>query len=234
MRRHQLALGVLWDLDGVLADTATLHYMTWVNTLSRRGVEFTHDEFQKMFGMNNATTLRALLGEQSDPHVIQEISDEKETAFRQAIRGKVRALPGVRIWLNRLKYADARQAVASSAPAENISALLAELQLLRFFGAAVSGAELPAKPDPTLFFTAARSIGLDPGRCVVIEDSPSGIEAARLAGMKCIGVATTHPASSMRGAHLVVERLDRLPRGTFEALAAGDPIDTWLHARPDR
>jgi len=229
-----MALGVLWDLDGVLADTATLHYVTWVNTLSRRGVEFTHDEFQKTFGMNNTATLRALLGEQSDPHLIQEISDEKERAFRQAIRGNVRALPGVRKWLKRLKSADAKLAVASSAPAENISALLSELQLLHYFGAVVSGAELPAKPDPTLFIWAARSIGLDPGRCVVIEDSPSGVEAARLAGMKCIAVTTTHPASSMRGAHLVVERLDRLPGGTFEELAAEDPIDTWPQVGPDR
>jgi HAD superfamily hydrolase (TIGR01509 family) len=184
-------------------------------------VEFTRDDFQKVFGKNNIATLKTLLGEKTDPRMIEEISDQKEKAFRQSIRGHVRTPPGVRKWLKRLKSRGARMAVASSAPLENTSELLSELRLSDYFHPVVSGAELPSKPDPTLFLLAARSIDLAPRACVVVEDSPSGVEAAKLAGMKCIAVATTCSPSALGEAQLVVERLDRLPRRAFDELGEG-------------
>jgi beta-phosphoglucomutase family hydrolase len=212
--------GALWDLDGVLVDTGEFHFRAWSQTLSEYGVPFTRESFQATFGMNNAGVLSALLGETPAPDLLAEISDRKERLFRQAVRGRAQPLSGVRAWLERLKAARARQAIASSAPSANIEVLVDELGLRSYFAAIVSGFDLPGKPDPAVFLKAARLIGVPPERCVVFEDAVAGVEAAKRAGMKCVAVATTNPAHTLKGADVVVEQLDELSPDTFQRLLA--------------
>jgi beta-phosphoglucomutase family hydrolase len=210
--------GVLWDLDGVLVDTGEFHFQAWSQTLLEYGIPFTRELFQTIFGMNNAGTLSVLLGGVPTPERLAEISERKERLFRQAVRGCARPLPGVRVWLERLKVDRVRQAVASSAPPANIDALVDELGLRPYFQAIVAGSDLPGKPDPAVFLKAASLIGVRPEQCVVVEDAVAGVEAARRAGMKCIAVTTTNPAHALRSADVVVERLDALPSDTFRRL----------------
>lgn len=202
--------GVLWDLDGVLADTEDLHYESWVQTLADYAMPFSRAQFRATFGMNNAGTLRALWPSPPTPELITEIGRRKEDIFRQTLRGRAQALPGVRDWLERFQRWGYRQAVASSAPAANIDALVDELGIRPYFLALTAGDGLPSKPDPAVFLAAARSIDVAPDRCLVIEDSVAGVTAARRAGMRCIAVATTNPASALQGADLVVDRLSDL------------------------
>jgi beta-phosphoglucomutase len=214
--------GVLWDMDGVLVDTAELHFRTWLEALSTYDIPLTRESFRATFGMNNAGTLTALLGEAPSPELLAEIGERKERQFRQAIRGQVRPLPGVLPWLERLRSEGVRQAVASSAPPANIDVLLDELGLRPFFDVIGSGSDLPAKPDPSLFLQVARLIGVPPGRCVVVEDSVAGVQAARRAGMRCLAVTTTNPPHRLGEADVVVERLDELPEDAFRRLLALD------------
>ena len=214
--------GVLWDMDGVLVDTAELHFRTWLEALSTYDIPLTRESFRATFGMNNAGTLTALLGEAPSPELLAEIGERKERQFRQAIRGQVRPLPGVLPWLERLRSEGVRQAVASSAPPANIDVLLNELGLRPFFDVIGSGSDLPAKPDPSLFLQVARLIGVPPGRCVVVEDSVAGVQAARRAGMRCLAVTTTNPPHRLGEADVVVERLDTLPEDAFRRLLAPD------------
>lgn len=213
--------GVLWDLDGVLVDTGELHFRSWVAVLPEYGLHMTQQLFWDTFGMNNAGVLSALLGHIPEPELVAEIGGRKEERFRQALRGQVQPLPGARLWLERLTAAGARQAIASSAPLANIEALVDELDLRPYFAALVSGHDLPGKPDPTLFLQVASLIGLPPERCLVVEDAPVGVQAARRAGMRCIAVTTTSPAAALSGADLIVERLDVLPADAFERLLKG-------------
>jgi len=212
--------GILWDLDGVLVDTGEFHFQAWSQVLPEYGIPFTRESFQATFGMNNARILSALLGQTPAPERLAEISDRKEELFRQTIRDRARPLPGVRVWLERLKATGARQAIASSAPPANINALIDELGLRPYFAAIVSGFDLPGKPDPAVFLEAARLIGVPTERCVVVEDAIAGIGAAKRAGMKCIAVTTTSPAHALKGADVIVERLDALPPDTFKRLLA--------------
>jgi beta-phosphoglucomutase len=214
--------GVLWDMDGVLVDTAELHFRTWLEALSTYDIPLTRESFRATFGMNNAGTLTALLGEAPSPELLAEIGERKERQFRQAIRGQVRPLPGVLPWLERLRSEGVRQAVASSAPPANIDVLLDELGLRPFFDVIGSGSDLPAKPDPSLFLQVARLIGVPPGRCVVVEDSVAGVQAARRAGMRCLAVTTTNPPHRLGEADVVAERLDELPEDAFRRLLAPD------------
>ena len=211
-------LGVLWDMDGVLVDTGEFHFRSWEQILAEAGVPFDRGRFQAAFGKNNADTLAAFLGRTPDAELLRTTSERKEQLFRQLIAGHAEALPGVRLWLERLRSLGARQVVASSATQENIDFLVDELGLRPYFVALCAGHSLPSKPDPTLFLQAAGILGLPPGSCLVIEDSLAGVEAARRAGMKCIAVATTNPSEALAGADLVVEHLDQLEVEDFEKL----------------
>ena len=207
--------GVLWDMDGVLVDTGEFHFQAWSQTLLEHSIPFTRELFRATFGMNNDGILSVLLGQPLAPERLAEIRDRKERLFRQAVRGRAQPLPGVRMWLERLKAAGVRQAVASSAPPANIDALVDELGLRSYFEAIVSGFDLPGKPDPAVFLKSARLIDVPPDRCVVVEDAVAGVEAARRAGMTCTAVTTTNPAHALRKADVVVERLDALPPDAF-------------------
>lgn len=212
--------GVIWDMDGVLVDTGDLHYEAWCQALPEFGLTMEYDHFRDTFGMNNTGVLTSLLGRPPDPELVTQISDRKESAFRQLARGNVAVLPGVREWLESLQDAGYQQAIASSAPPANIDALVDALGLRSFFQALVSGVGLPGKPDPATFLQAAAAIDVPPERCVVVEDATAGVAGARRAGMKCIAVTTTNPASALAEADVVVERLDALASNTFDRLLA--------------
>jgi beta-phosphoglucomutase family hydrolase len=210
--------GVLWDLDGVLVDTGEFHYQAWSQILPAYGLQMTREFFQATFGMNNTGVLSALLGRRPEPELLTELSDRKERRFRQVLRGQVQPLPGVHLWLERLKTEGVPQAIASSAPQANIDVILDELNLRAYFAAVVTGVDLPGKPDPTLFLKAARLIDVSPERCIVVEDAVAGVEAAKRAGMKCIAVTNTNPPHALKAADLVVDRLDTLPPDSFNLI----------------
>jgi HAD superfamily hydrolase (TIGR01509 family) len=127
-------------------------------------------------------------------------------------------LPGAAAWVERLHRAGWRQAIASSAPAENVRVMLAALDLDRYFAAIVTAEDVSAgKPDPQVFLAAAAKLQVPPPACVVVEDAAAGVEAARRAGMKCVGVSQT----TALAADVFVRSLKELPADTFERLIDG-------------
>jgi HAD superfamily hydrolase (TIGR01509 family) len=134
------------------------------------------------------------------------------------IRGRVQVLPRVRSLLEALNGANYPQAIASSAPQANIDAIIAELKLDSYFQAVISAEAMPSKPDPAVFLTAAKKLGVLAEKCVVIEDAIAGVKAARRGGMKCVAVTTTNRAQDLAAADLVVNRLDRLKVADLLAL----------------
>jgi beta-phosphoglucomutase len=213
-----LPLGVLWDMDGVLLDTMPLHHQAFRSVLAEHAITFTPDEWRATVGMNNTAILQRLLGTVFTSELANHISDVKESRFREVIRGQAQALPGVIEWVQTLHTYGARQAVASSAPSANIELIIDELGLSPYFATLVSGLHLPAKPAPDIFLRAAEALGVPPPRCVVIEDALAGVAGAKSAGMKCVAVTTSFPASALREADIVVERLDQLSPQTLNSL----------------
>src|SRR5712692_10335047 len=173
--KTESAYGVLWDMDGVLVDSGEFHYVAWAETLAREGLPYTREQFNATFGMDNRGVLTTLLGREPEPAWLARVSDEKEAAFRAAIRGQAEPLPGVLLWLARLQAAGVRQAVASSAPPANIDLLIDSLGLRQFFDAVVSTWGMAGKPDPGVFLEAARRVDVPPERCVVVEDAIGGV-----------------------------------------------------------
>ena len=201
---------VLWDLDGVLVDTSALHFQAWRQALDPLGIDYSWETFNATFGMNNASILELLLGRPPTPEDMRSISDTKEIAFRRIVPGAVQPLPGVLDWLQRFRTAGIAQAIASSAPPENIDLLAAELGIRSYFTAVISGFDLPGKPAPDTFQKAAAALNVLPSDCLVIEDAVAGIEAARRAGIRVIAVATTRTPGDLQAADLVLPGLEAL------------------------
>jgi beta-phosphoglucomutase len=215
--------GVLWDMDGTLVDTAELHFHAWERLAREIGEPFTRADFAATFGKRNPEIIRQLFAAHSGEQEIDDLGDRKEVYYRAAARGGVDLLPGVRPLLEGLHAAGFRQAVASSAPRQNLELILTLTQTGRFFDAVVSMEDTQrGKPDPQVFLVAAAKLGVTPERCVVVEDAVAGVQAARAGGMKCIAVSFVghHPAESLRqaGADLVVRTLEEVSVETVRQL----------------
>ena len=200
---------VLWDMDGVIADTGPLHYRSWRAALSGRGYNLTEAEFRESFGRRNDVIIRGFLGDSVTDAEITAIAEDKETAYRRIAAAEVTAAPGVPELLAGLKAAGYRQALASSAPRANIDLLLGVLGLAEYFDALVDGSEVgEGKPDPAVFLLAAARLGVRKENSLVIEDAVYGVQAARRAGAAVIAVTTSHAEAELDAADLVTHSLN--------------------------
>ncbi|HWQ05185.1 MAG TPA: HAD-IA family hydrolase [Longilinea sp.] len=199
--------GILWDMDGVLIDTTEAHFESWRQVMAERNMELDHQYFLGALGMNNAGAIEYLFRRRTSPQEVAAIGREKEALFRKILKGRVHLLPGVQDWLDYFGANGFHQAVATSAPWENIDTLLDETSIRSHFQAIVSAYEMPGKPDPYVFLKAAKKIGINAVECLVIEDSVAGVEAANRAGMKCLAVETSNPAGKLNQANWVLNRL---------------------------
>ncbi len=199
---------VLFDMDGVLVDTARPHYESWVRVARQRGAQITWDDYHQTFGRPNAEVIPELFGRDFTPEEISEIDREKEALFREFIREQIEPMPGVVRLIQELEEMGFRLAVGSSAPPENIELMLSAIGVLGYFRGVVCAEDVArGKPHPEVFLKAAGIVGADPHNCLVIEDVPAGIEAAHRAGMQCVAVTTTRSAHELAAAELVLPDL---------------------------
>jgi beta-phosphoglucomutase len=213
--------GVLWDMDGTIVDTVELHFQAWYAVLSDENIPITRASLRASFGQNAVGVVSAHLGRTPEAGFLAQVIARKERLFQAMVQeNPVDLFPGAVEWLETLQARGVKQAVASSAPLGNISAIVDKLDLGRFFAALVPGADLPAKPAPDVFLAAARQLNLPPEDCIVIEDAIAGVAGARRAGMRCIAVTTTHKAEELPEPDVLVNRLCDLPPDIFERLRA--------------
>lgn len=199
---------VLWDLDGVLVDTAPFHFQAWQELFQSVDKGFAEADFRRTFGLRNDAILGDILGELT-PAEVERLAQRKEELYRDKVEGRVTAIPGAMDLLRRLQERGSKMAIVSSTPRENVRVVLRSLGLEGVFGAVVAEEDAPkGKPDPQGFLVAAEKLGVATGECVVIEDAPGGVEAAKRAGMRCIGVTTSRPREALAGADLVVDSLE--------------------------
>jgi len=208
---------VLWDMDGTLIDSEDLHWISWKNTLANEGIFITHRQFVSSFGQRNDSILSEWLGVGATPERMERIADAKEDLYRRRVRRNgISPLPGVADWLRRLHQEGWLQAIASAAPRANIDAVLEALSATHIFGAIVSAEDVHrGKPDPEVYLTAAARVGAPPEQCIVVEDAVAGVEGARRAGMRSIGVSRN---GANLPADIVVQSLDLLEPDAFEKL----------------
>lgn len=211
--------GAIWDMDGVLIDNAEQHYAAWCAILPVYGLSFPREQFLATFGTNNQGVLRMLLGRDPTAAMYEEIGSRKEANYRRLVAERIEAAPGAVEWLSQFRQAGIPQAMATSAPVENIDVVVDTLGIRHYFDAIVSGLEMPTKPAPDVYLEAARRIDMPPQRCIVFEDAIPGVAGAKAAGMKCIAVTNTNPALALAAADVVVESLAELTEDVVRRLA---------------
>ncbi len=209
---------VLWDLDGVIADTAPYHFKAWREAFQKKGLLFTEEDFRRSFGQRNDSIIRQVLGAVSEEEM-DSISLEKEAIYRRIIRHNLKPLPGAVKLMKSLREHSFKMALASSTPMENVQLLIKGLGIEQYFQCIVAAEDVTeGKPNPQVFLLAAKKLGVKPENCFVIEDAVAGVIAAKRAGMHCIAVTNTHPRASLAEADLIVDTLEELTVSDLEKL----------------
>lgn len=204
---------VLFDWDGVVIDSRALHQSAWDEVARELGHPHGPEEFRRHFGAQNRRAIMEVLGWTQDEAEMRQIAERKEVLFRERLEqsGDL-VIPGVSAFLAELSAAGVPRAVVSSSPRLNIERMLERAErfgsrgIRRAFPAIVAAEDTSrGKPDPACYELGAERLGVPASRCVVLEDAPVGIEAGLAAGMRVVALTTTHPASELGRAHLVID-----------------------------
>lgn len=201
---------VIFDMDGVLVLSGPAHWVAWRDVAAEHGLALTRELFLDCNGMTNEDICAKLWGARATPEFVASVADRKERAYRRAVAAAVPLAPGCRELLAALRARELALAVGTSGPKENVDLILDAGGIRPFFGGVVhAGLVQRGKPAPDIFLRAAELLGAAPASCVVVEDAPSGIQAALAAGMRVLGVCTNHGADELRraGAHRVLPDL---------------------------
>lgn len=184
----------LFDLDGVIVDTAKYHYLAWKRLANSLGFEFTEEDNERLKGVSRMKSLEILLeigGLSFDESAMEEMAAKKNQWYVEYI-SKMDAseiLPGVLNFLKLLRKNNIKTALGSVS--KNAMLILKNIQMLEYFDAVIDGTKITnAKPNPEVFLKGAEELCVNPSECVVFEDAKAGIEAAINAGMYSIGVGS--------------------------------------------
>ena len=206
-------LAVIFDIDGVLVDSYVPHFESWRMAGREWGFEMTESQFVFTFGRTSRDIIAHFWPHLAgSPDEIATIDRRKESAYRAIIREQFPAMPGAIELIDELAEAGFVLAVGSSAPTENVALTIEKLARADKFAGVVSGSDVThGKPDPQIYLLASSRIGVPPSRCLVIEDAPVGITAAKAAGMACIGLASKgHEIENLSHADHVVRSLSEI------------------------
>jgi HAD superfamily hydrolase (TIGR01509 family) len=218
-------IAALFDLNGTVVNDMWLHGQLWHELVRGLGHDVPAKRFNREWaGWTAAEVMAAVVGHSVPAETVREIVEVKESRYRELYRPQVKEVPGAVAFLRRLRAAGVKVALATSANAPNRALVLDGLGITGDFDRVV-GAEGVArgKPAPDIFLAAAAALGVAPERCLVFEDAVNGIVAARAAGMRSVGIATSFTQDELRqgGADWTAEDFHALPGGVLEALGVG-------------
>jgi len=201
----------IFDLDGVIVDTAKYHYLAWKRLAGDLGIHFTEKDNEKLKGVSRMASLEIIL--EIGNVVLDEAKKEELTSLKNKWyvdyinrMTPEEILPGSLEFIRELKKANISVAIGSAS--KNTPLILERVNLKSLFDAVADGNNVhKAKPDPEVFLTAAGILGVKPENCVVFEDAEAGVEAALNAGMKCVGIGSSEILSK---ANLIVKGLNQM------------------------
>ena len=201
----------LFDLDGVIVDTAKYHYIAWKELANEMGFDFTLEDNERLKGVSRMTSLDILLSigqiEKTEEEKLALATKKNENYLTYILKmGPEEILPGTKEFLDLLKKEGIKIALGSAS--KNAMTILERLELTSYFEAIIDGTKVSkAKPDPEVFIKGAEALGIAPENCVVFEDAEAGVEAALAGGMKCVGIGKEEVLGK---AHLVVDGLHKM------------------------
>lgn len=213
--------GALFDLDGVIVDTAKYHYIAWRQLAQKLGFDFTEHDNERLKGVSRMASLEILLevggvtGLSDDEKLA--LATEKNSNYVELISRMTpdEVLPGAEAFLQSLRREGYKVSLGSAS--KNAMTILNRLNLTHLFDAIIDGTKVAkAKPDPEVFLKGAEALGLQPQECVVFEDAAAGIEAAIAGGMKCVGIGSP---SVLGKANMVIAGLHEMTTEKLDTLS---------------
>lgn len=211
---------VIFDMDGVISDTQNSIARIESDMLRRYDVLMSPDEIIKKYaGQKDIVQFTEIFAEANIDIDVDMFIAEKETFTKIHIETSLLAIPGSQEYISLLSKNRIPLAVASGAASEIIELILEKLAVRPFFSAIAAANDVKkGKPDPEIFLLAAEKLGVSPEFCIVIEDAKNGIQAAKAAGMKAIGITTTHTRNDLKEADLIVDSFSELSIDTIKSL----------------
>lgn len=198
---------VIFDMDGVICHTNPFHSQAFKIFFEKRNLFPTEQEFVlHMYGKNNAYILSHFLGRKIEGQELLELEDEKESLFREIYQNYVDPIPGFLEFFHGLRIGGFKIGVATSAPFANLELIAGRLDLFPHLESALASEHVSKhKPDPEVYLKSALNLGVDPSECLVFEDSFSGASAGLNAGMKVIGVLSSHHKDELPECHHFIQ-----------------------------
>jgi len=211
-------IAVIFDMDGVIVHTNPYHSMAFREFFSTRNLAPTDEEFaQHMFGKSNSYILTHFLQRTIEGEELRLLEDEKESLFRKIYEPHIDPIKGITSFIDDLHKNGVKLGVATSAPLANLELILSKVPLRNKMGSILASENVKKhKPDPEVYLTSAKNLGVHPDQCIVFEDSFSGVSAGLNAGMKVVGVLTSHTKDELPPCSFYIKDYSEL---SFEKIA---------------
>lgn len=201
---------LIFDMDGTIIDSMPWHAMAWSEFANRHGVRIElADLMRRTTGRTGVECMNELFQRDIDPTEARQLILEKETIYRELFTPVFAEVAGFKAFAQLAEAQGLKVGLGTAGDRHNIAFAMAGLAMQPAPQAIVGGDEgLPGKPEPAIFLEAARRMGVTPAACIVFEDAPFGIEAARRAGMRAVAVCTGHSATDLAGPHVIASVRD--------------------------
>ena len=193
-------------MDGVLVDSNPFHKIALKQFCKKYGKDLTEDELrEKIYGRRNQDWLLHVFGEM-DQRQMNAYAYEKEGLFREIYEKDIRLIDGLDSFLNKMDQSGIPRAIATSAPRSNVDFTLQKTNSGHYFETILDSSFVDkGKPDPQIYLKTVAALNFEPQYCIVFEDSLAGVESAKNAGCKVVGITTTHTGDELAGTNLVID-----------------------------
>ena len=200
-------IAVIFDMDGVICHTNPYHSMAFREFFSKRDLSPTDEDFAKhMFGKSNSYILSHFLQRVVEGDELLQLEDEKESLFRKIYEPHIEPIEGFVDFITDLTNHHVKLGVATSAPLANLELIMSKVPVRTHLGSVMASENVKKhKPDPEVYLTSAKNLNIDPNNCIVFEDSFSGVSAALNAGMRVVGVLSSHSKEELPPCNLYIE-----------------------------
>ena len=198
--------GVIFDMDGTLLESTEADYRAWEKVFNDYGKELSYESYQPLLGVKSADVIQYQLGVNSEEDIKRILKEKFDYFVEYVNENPIKPVHAAEIFLKSLAPYPVKVGLATSSRKAKMQMVLEKLNFLQYFDTIVTGDEVKhSKPAPDIFLKAAARLGVSPENCIVVEDGPVGVAAAKSANMKCVAITSTHAADKLQQADIIID-----------------------------